>query len=313
MSSPAEDVPYDRRVDAAPGELRQLTPLVRRLIAPNGGPFTFTGTCTYIVGQGSVAVIDPGPEDAAHLSALLSALQGETVAHILVTHTHRDHSPGARALKAATGAPIIGCAPHWRARPLAAGETAHLDAANDKGYAPDRILADGEALRGQDYALSALATPGHTMNHLCFALAEENALFSGDHVMAWSTSIVAPPDGAMGAYLASLDKLRGRAESVYWPGHGGPVTEPQRFVRALAHHRRQREASILNCLQDGPCGIPQIVGRIYENLDPRLKGAAALSVFAHLEDLCARGRTRTAGAAALEGVYALRAPDASEN
>ena len=313
MSQPAEDVPYDRRVDAAPGELRQVSPLVRRLIAPNGGPFTFTGTCSYIIGQGSVAVIDPGPEDAAHLAALLTALQGETVVHILVTHTHRDHSPGARALKAVTGAPIIGCAPHWQARALAAGEPAHLDAANDKDYAPDHALADGETVSGQGYTLGALATPGHTMNHLCFSLAEENTLFSGDHVMAWSTSIVAPPDGSMGAYMASLDKLRGRPETIYWPGHGGPVNEPQRFVRALAHHRRQREVSILNCLKVGPRGVAQIVERIYDNLDPRLKGAAALTVFAHLEDLCARGEAGAAGAVTLDGVYALRAPDASDN
>ena len=300
---PADDIPYDRRVDAAPGEVRQLTPLVRRVIAPNGGPFTYTGTCTYIVGRGRVAVVDPGPENAAHHAALLGALAGETVAHILVTHTHRDHSPGARALRAATGAAVIGCAPHFAARELALGETHFLDASNDKDYAPDRVLADGEPLQGDTYSLTALATPGHTMNHLCFALKEENALFSGDHVMAWSTSIVAPPDGSMAAYMASLDILRGRPEAVYWPGHGGPVNEPQRFVRALAHHRRQREASILNCLAEGPRAIPQIVERIYENLDARLKSAAALSVFAHLEDLCGRGVVRTDGAVTLKAVY----------
>ena len=301
---PPDDIPYDRRVDAAPGEVRQLTPLVRRVIAPNGGPFTFTGTCTYIVGLGRVAVVDPGPVNAAHHAALLAALAGETVAHILTTHTHRDHSPGARALQAATGAPVIGCAPHFAARELAAGETSFLDASNDRDYAPDRVLADGESLQGDTYTLAALATPGHTMNHLCFALKEENALFSGDHVMAWSTSIVAPPDGAMGAYMASLEKLRGRPEAVYWPGHGGPVNEPQRFVRALAHHRRQREVSILNCLAGGPRAIPQIVERIYENLDARLKRAAALSVFAHLEDLCARGLVTTQGAVTPGARYA---------
>ena len=301
---PADDIPYDRRVDAQPGELRQLTPLVRRLIAPNGGPFTFTGTCTYIVGRGRVAVIDPGPDNGAHHAALLGALQGESVAHIMVTHTHRDHSPGARALQAATGAPVIGCAPHFAARELAQGESHMLDAANDLDYAPDRILGDGEAIDGDGYSLAALATPGHTMNHLCLALAQENALFSGDHVMAWSTSIVAPPDGAMGAYMESLEKLRGRPEAVYWPGHGGPVNEPQRFVRALIHHRRQREVSILNCLAQGPRAIPQIVERIYENLDARLKGAAALSVFAHLEDLCARGLVATQDAVTLSAIYA---------
>ena len=298
-----DTIPYDRRVDAAPGEVRQVSPLVRRLIAPNGGPFTFTGTCTYIVGQGSVAVIEPGPDSAVHIAALLGALAGERVAHILVTHTHRDHSPGARALQVATGALIVGCAPHTPARALALGEVSLLDAANDMDHAPARILGDGEELHGAGYTLTALATPGHTMNHLCFALRQENALFSGDHVMAWSTSIVAPPDGSMGAYMASLDKLRGRSEGVYWPGHGGPVNEPQRFVRALAHHRRQREMSILNCLKNGPRHIPQIVERIYENLDARLKGAAALSVFAHLEDLHTRDLVFADGAVTLTATY----------
>lgn len=302
---PPDDILYDRSVDAAPGEVRQISTGVRRIIAPNGGPFTFTGTCTYIVGRGSVAVIDPGPDNGAHVATLLAALAGERVAHILVTHTHRDHSPAARALQAATGAPVIGCAVHTPARALAPGEVSVLDAANDMDHAPDHVLADGEALHGDGYSLTALATPGHTMNHLCFAFAQENALFSGDHVMAWSTSIVAPPDGSMGAYIASLEKLRGRAEAVYWPGHGGPVNDPQRFVRALAHHRRQREVSILNCLKDGPRGIPQIVGRIYESLDPRLKGAAALSVFAHLEDLHARAMVAVDGAVTLAGEYRL--------
>ena len=302
---PDTEIPYDRRVDAAPGELRQVSPLVRRLIAPNGGPFTFTGTCTYIVGQGRVAVIDPGPEDAAHVATLLDALEGETVETILVTHTHRDHSPASRLLQAATGARILGCAPHFSARGLVPGEASPLDASNDKNYLPGHVMADGEALQGDGYTLRALATPGHTMNHLCFALPEENALFSGDHVMAWSTSIVAPPDGSMAAYMASLDKLRGRSEAVYWPGHGGPVNEPQRFVRALAHHRRQREVSILNCLREGPCTVADIVARIYEALDPRLRGAAALSVFAHLEDLCGRGEARADGAVTLHALYAL--------
>ena len=305
MSEPARDIPFDRRLDAAPGEVRQVSPLVRRLIAPNGGPFTFTGTCGYIVGQGRVAVIDPGPDDPAHLQAWLAALGDEKVAHILVTHTHRDHSPGARALRAATGAPIFGCAPHRPARALAAGEAATLDAANDLDHAPDHVMAEGERVQGDGYSLAALATPGHTMNHLCFSLEQEAALFSGDHVMAWSTSIVAPPDGAMGAYMAALEKLRGRAETIYWPGHGGPVREPQRFVRALLHHRWQREASILKVLKGGPRVIPDIVAAIYENLDPRLKGAAALSVFAHLEDLCARGVARAAGAPTLKAVYEL--------
>ena len=301
------DIPYDRSADAKPGEMTRLSPLVRRLIAPNGGPFTFTGTCTYIVGAGDVAVIDPGPDNAAHVARLLDALKGERVTAIVITHTHRDHSPAAAALKAATGARITGCAPHFQARALSAGESNMLEGSNDLSYAPDHVMADGETLRGDGFTLTALATPGHTMNHLCFALPEERALFSGDHVMAWSTSIVAPPDGAMGPYMASLDKLRGRDEEIYWPGHGGPVREPQRFVRALAHHRRQREASILTRLAAGDATIPAIVAKIYDGLDPRLTGAAALSVFAHLEDMTQRGLAVCDGAPTLTGRYGPKA------
>ena len=286
------------------GIVEQLSPLVRRLIAPNGSAFTCTGTCTYIVGHGRVAIIDPGPADPRHLDAMLEAVPGETVAHILVTHTHRDHSPAAAFLRERTGAPIFGCAPHWPARQLALGEEGKLDAANDLTYLPDRIMDDNETLEGVGYRLTAVATPGHTMNHICFALAQENSLFSGDHVMAWSTSIVAPPDGSMAAYMTSLDKLRGRAEGVYWPGHGGPVQDPQRFVRGLATHRRQREAAIIGRLMAGDRRIPDIVAAIYEGLDPRLKGAAALSVFAHLEDICARGLARTQGEPMLTSEYA---------
>ena len=285
------------------GHLQQVSPMVRRLVAPNGGPFTFTGTCSYVVGHGNVVIVDPGPDNPAHIAALLAAVKGESVSHILVTHTHRDHSPAAAALRAATGAPVVGCAPHHPARGLALGEVAMLDAANDLAYAPDRVLADGESLEASGFDMTALATPGHTMNHLCFALRQENTLFSGDHVMAWSTSIVAPPDGSMAAYMASLDKLRGRDEAVYWPGHGGPVNDPQRFVRGLATHRRQRETAILARLAAGDRRIPQIVAAIYEGLDPRLKGAAGLSVFAHLEDLVARRLARTEGEPGLAGAF----------
>ena len=303
-TAPADtDIPYDRSVGAKAGELVRVSPLVRRLIAPNGGPFTFTGTCTYIVGNGAVAVIDPGPDNPGHAAQLLDALRGESVDTIVITHTHRDHSPAAAALKAATGARIVGCAPHFQARDLGLGESNMLEGSNDLSYAPDHVMADGEALHGRGFTLTALATPGHTMNHLAFALPEERALFSGDHVMAWSTSIVAPPDGAMGPYMASLEKLRGRDEEIFWPGHGGPVKEPQRFVRALAHHRRQREASILTRLAAGDTRILEIVAKIYEGLDPRLIGAAALSVFAHLEDLVERGLALCDGAPTLDGRY----------
>ena len=300
-----ETIGYDHSRPPA-GQLQQVSPLVRRLIAPNGGPFTFTGTCTYVIGHGRVLILDPGPDHGGHVEALLQAVARETVSHIVVTHTHRDHSPAARAVQTATGAQIIGCAPHFSARALAIGETAVLDAANDLAYQPDRVMAEGDSVAGNGFSLTALTTPGHTMNHLCFALDAENALFSGDHVMAWSTSVVAPPDGSMAAYMASLDKLRGRDEEIYWPGHGGPVREPARFVRGLATHRRQRETAILGRLAAGDRTIPDIVTAIYEGLDPRLKPAAGLSVFAHLEDLCGRGRADTIGAPVLAGHYWLK-------
>ncbi len=289
MTAPGE-LPLDRSFEAPPGELVRLSPLVRRIVAPNPGPMTFRGTNTYVVGRGEVAVIDPGPDLPDHVDALLAVLDGERVAHIVVTHTHRDHSPAARLLRARTGAPIVGCVPFAPARPPRGGEAAALDASNDVEHAPDRVLADGEVLACAGFTLEAVATPGHTMNHLAFALAGEAALFSGDHVMAWSTTVVAPPTGAMGAYMASLERLRIRRDATYWPGHGGPVRDPQRFVRALAHHRRQREASILARLAAGDTTVAAIVAATYDALDPRLQRAAALSVLAHLEDLCARGR-----------------------
>jgi glyoxylase-like metal-dependent hydrolase (beta-lactamase superfamily II) len=301
--TPSEPPSFDLRFEAAAGVLVEVSPLVRRMVRPNPSPFTFRGTNTYVVGRGRVAVIDPGPDDPGAVETLLAALASETVTQIVVTHTHRDHSPAARPLAAATGAQIIGCARHRAARALSAGEAPKLDAANDTDYAPDRELVDGEAFEGEGFTLTALETPGHTMNHLAFHLAEENALFSGDHVMAWSTSIVAPPDGSMSAYMASLEKLRGRADSVYWPGHGGPVKEPERYVRALIGHRRQREAGILARLAEGERTIPEIVELNYAGLDPRLKGAAALSTFAHVEDLAQRGVVATDGPPTLTGRY----------
>lgn len=283
-------IPLTLEFDQPAGDLVRLSPLVRRIVAPNPGPMTFHGTCTYIVGRGEVAVVDPGPPSPDHIAAILKGLAGEQIAHILVTHTHRDHSPGARLLKAETGAPIVGCAPHRPFREPRDDERAAVAASNDLDHAPDRILAEGDRVEGAGFTLEALATPGHTMNHLAFALPEERTLFSGDHVMAWSTTIVSPPSGSMAAYMASLDKLRARDETIYWPGHGGPVREPRRFVRALQHHRRQRELAILARLRAGDETIDQIVAAIYDALDPRLARAAGLSVLAHLEDLCSRGR-----------------------
>ncbi|WP_232628466.1 MBL fold metallo-hydrolase [Methylobacterium sp. Leaf118] len=285
------------------GRTERLSPLVRRRVCSNGGPFTASGTCTYVVGQGRVAVIDPGPADAGHVEGLLGDLAGEQVEAIVVTHTHRDHSPGARLLQARTGAPILGCAPHRPARELAENELPILDASADREHRPDRELGDGDSLDGTGWTLTALATPGHTMNHLAFALPEENVLFSGDHVMAWSTSIVAPPDGSMRAYMASLERLKERPETLYWPGHGGPVREPRRFVRGLFAHRRQREAAIRARLAAGDAEIAAVVRAVYQGLSPALLGAAALSVFAHLEDLVERGLVVTDGPPLLSGRY----------
>lgn len=286
-----------------PGRLEQVAPLIRRRVAGNRGPFTATGTCTYVIGHGRVAVIDPGPDDPAHLDGLLAELSGESVEAILVTHTHKDHSPGARRLKEATGAPILGCGPHRAARPLGEGEIPALDASADRAHRPDREMREGDAASGPGWTLTAVETPGHTMNHLAFACPEADALFSGDHVMAWSTTVIAPPDGQMRAYMDSLDKLRGRDDAVYWPGHGGPVREPSRFVRGLAGHRRQREAGIRARLAAGDQGIAEIVAALYQGLDPRLRGAAALSVFAHLEDLVSRGLAECEGPPLLHSRY----------
>ena len=299
-----DELVFDTHPVAAGTPLR-LTPLVRRVVANNPGPVTFTGTCSYIVGEGRVAIIDPGPDRPEHVAALLDAVRGETVTHVLVSHTHRDHSPAARLIKAATGAALVGCSAHREARPLAAGEANTLEASTDREYAPDRELHEGDAVEGPGWRLVAVETPGHMANHLAFALPQEQTLFSADHVMAWSTTVIAPPDGSMRAFMESLEKLRGREETVYWPGHGGPVRDPQRFLRALIHHRRQREASILNRLAAGDRTIPTIVAAIYHGLKPALVGAAGLSVFAHLEDLVARGVVATEGAPSLAGEYRL--------
>jgi glyoxylase-like metal-dependent hydrolase (beta-lactamase superfamily II) len=272
------------------GRIERPGPLVRRLLAPNPSPFTYTGTQSYIVGEGEVAVIDPGPDIEAHVDALTAALAGERVAAILCTHNHRDHSPAARPLQAATGAPIIGCAPL-----SLEDDGPRADAAFDADYRPDRILADGDSLAGSGWRLEAVATPGHTSNHLCFALAETGALFSGDHVMGWSTTVVAPPDGDMAAYMASLDKLRMRPDTAYFPAHGPPVADPKAHLDRLIAHRRERERQILAHLQAGEGRIPAMVAAMYRDVDPRLHPAAGRSVLAHLIDLEARGLVRREG------------------
>jgi len=271
-------------IDAPTGVAEALDPLVARVLAPNPSPYTYTGTQTYVVGTSDVAVIDPGPDEPEHLDALVKAIAGRPVVAILCTHTHRDHSPAAAPLKALTGAPIIGCAPLTLAD---AGPRA--DAAFDADYRPDRVLADGETVSGEGWTLETVATPGHTSNHLCYGLRESGALFTGDHVMGWSTTVVSPPDGDMADFMRSLDRLMHRKDAIYYPAHGAAIDKPQRFVRGLIGHRKQREGQILRLLGEGVGAIPDLVARMYAGLDPRLIGAAGRSVLAHLLDLKARG------------------------
>jgi len=301
----AEDIPFDKSLDLAADTVDEVMPGVRRIMANNPGPFTFKGTLSYIIGRGKVAIVDPGPDDPAHVGALLDAVRGETVTHIFVTHTHRDHSPAVPAIKRETGATVYAEGPHRAARPLHIGEHNPLDASADRDFRPDVALRDGEVVQGDGWTIEAVTTPGHTANHMAYAFRETNALFAGDHVMAWATSIVAPPDGAMSDYMASLDKLAKRSESVYLPGHGPVIRDAPRFVNYYILHRKAREASILHRLAKGETDILTIVRAIYIGLDPRLTGAAGLSVLAHLEDLAARGVVETDGEPAIDGVYRL--------
>ena len=284
--------------DMPTGTLLQISPRIGRVLAPNPSPFTYTGTQTYLVGSEEVAVIDPGPADPDHLAALLAAIADRPVRAILCTHTHRDHSPAAAPLAAQTGAPIIGCAPL-----VLDDDGPRADAAFDPSYSPDRILADGEQVRGEGWTLEAVATPGHTSNHLCFAMAEENALFTGDHVMGWSTSVISPPDGDMADYMRSMQRLLDRHDAIYYPAHGDPVPNPRRLVRGMMGHRKQREGQIMRFLErNGASEIPAMVAEMYKGIDPRLHPAAGRSVLAHLIDLDGRGMAEVAG----DGRWQLR-------
>ena len=281
------DIPFLREPAVAYGEVDRLSPLVRRVTAQNPGPFTNLGTGTYIVGAGEVAVIDPGPALDAHLQALLRALAGERVAAIMTTHTHSDHSPLSAALKQATGALIYG-----RPDPGAAGGEGHGDTA----FAPDVVVRDGQTIEGPGWSLRAMDTPGHASNHVAYALPQENALFPGDHVMGWSTTVVSPPDGDMGDYLASLDQVIAGEFSVLYPTHGPPISEPARFLRAYKGHRLQRERQVLDQLAAGRGLIEEeMVPALYANVDPRLHPAAARSLWAHLIHLVRQGRVAVEG------------------
>ena len=297
----AVQITFRRELSFEYGRLEPVAPMIRRIVARNPSPFTFRGTGTYVVGQGEVAVIDPGPDLRDHVEALLTGLSGEHVSHILITHTHRDHSPAARALKAATGAQTWGFGPHAGGK---RGEPG-VEEGGDWDFVPDVTLRDGDKVAGRGWTLEAVHTPGHTSNHLCFALADSGVLFSGDHVMGWSTSVIAPPDGDMAAYMASLDKLLGRRDAEYWPTHGPAIIEPQEHVRAFIAHRRERETGILDCLGAGIGQIDAIVERLYVGLQPGLRRAAGRSVHAHLIDLASRGLVESDGAPTLGTRYRI--------
>jgi glyoxylase-like metal-dependent hydrolase (beta-lactamase superfamily II) len=294
------EIPFRRDLEFEYGRLETVSPLIRRIVARNPGPFTLHGTGTYVVGHGRVAVIDPGPALPEHIEALLHALRGETIEHILVTHTHLDHSPASAAIKQATAAPTHGYGPH------AAGMGPAVEEGGDRAFAPDRVLRDGDAVSGPGWHLAAVHTPGHTSNHICFALAEERVLFSGDHVMGWSTSVIAPPDGNMRDYLRSLAKLLEREDAVYWPTHGPAIADPKPFVRGFIEHRREREAAILDRLAKGDTEIPAMVRAIYIGLPQVLHGAAGRSVLAHLIELVADGRVASEGPPTVEARYRLK-------
>ncbi len=306
--STEDDIPFNKDFPLKPGVVDEVVPGVRRVLCDNPSPFTFTGTVSYIVGKGNVAIIDPGPIDEAHTRALLNAVRGETVTHILVTHTHNDHSPGVAALKAATGATVYAEGPHRASRPAYASETRATESGGDRNFRPDVTLKDGDVVEGDGWRLETVATPGHTANHIAFAWQDRNLTFVGDHVMGWSTSIVAPPDGSMVDYMASLERLADRSEQLYFSGHGPEIPDAVRFVRFLIRHRKAREASILHRLAKGEADIPTIVRASYIGIDPRLVGAAGYSVLAHLEDLVARDVVATDGDPTIDGSYRLVAP-----
>ena len=301
------DIPFVREVHFSYGVPDRLSPLVRRVIAENPGPFTYTGSGAYIIGrsEGPVAVIDPGPGLDAHIDALCAAIGDAPVSHILITHTHLDHCGGARRFADRVRAPILGFGPHAARH---AGEDAPaLDEGGDYGFTPDIRLADGETVAGPGWTLQAVHTPGHLSNHLCFALREEMALFTGDHVMGWATTVVAPPDGDMAAYLDSLETLLRREDVIYYPTHGAPIPDPKPFVRAVRAHRMIRDGQILEQLRAGRSDIRAITTAMYADIDARLHGAAALNVYAHLIRLAAIGAVEPVDPAETGGPIPMQA------
>ncbi len=294
-------IPFVRDIQFEYGACDQVSPMIRRVVANNPGPFTFRGTGTYIVGRGKVAVIDPGPEMDDHLEAILAATAGEQITHIFVTHNHIDHSPLSRPLKERTGATTYACA----LQGLPTEPDVRMEAGDDRAFRPDVGLCDGGVFEGEGWTIEAIPTPGHTSNHICYALREENALFSGDHIMGWSTTVISPPDGDMGDYFASLDRIKARNFTTLWPTHGPPVTEPGPFVQAYIDHRRARESQILAALAQGHTHIKAMVPALYKDVDVRLHPAAAHSVLAHMIQMAREGRIACDGEPGLDSDYRL--------
>ena len=279
------DIPFVKDIEFEAGVVDQVAPGVRRVIAANPGPFTYTGTGTYIIGEGNVAVIDPGPLDDDHIAAIMQAVNGETITHILITHTHFDHSPAAAPIKAKTGAKTYGFGPH-----MGTGGENSLEHSGDMDFVPDVTVAHGDVIEGDGWSFEALHTPGHTSNHVCYCYREEKTLFTGDHVMGWSTSVISPPDGNMTAYMASLRLLLDRDDKVYWPTHGPAIPDPQNFVQAFIDHRVAREEQIMQCLKHDMRYISAMVKAMYHDVPEYLHPAAALSVQAHLDHMIETGR-----------------------
>ena len=296
-------IPFRRELEFEYGAVAIVAPGIRRVIANNPSAFTLYGTGTYIIGQGEVAVIDPGPPDDGHIQAILRATAGETVTHMLVTHTHMDHSPGCRLLAEHTDAKTYGFGSHGAGK---AEGGVIVEEGGDMDFAPDVIVRHGELIEGQDWSVECVHTPGHTSNHICYAFGKERTLFSGDHVMGWSTSVISPPDGDMADYLASLELLLTRDDAVYWPTHGPAITDPKPHVRAFIEHRKERERDILRCLASGPQRIAEMVPTMYANVPGYLHGAAARSVFATMALLVDRGDVVCDGQPAVDGIYRLR-------
>lgn len=294
-------IPYRRELEFDYGSVSQIAPGIRRVIANNPGPFTFHGTGTYILGTGNVAVIDPGPDDEEHIGAILAALDGETISHILVTHTHMDHSPGCRPLQALTGAPTYAYGPHGAGK-LEQG--VQVEEGGDMDFAPDHLVKHGDIIHGGDWTVECVYTPGHTSNHMCFALQEQKALFTGDHVMGWSTSIISPPDGDMAAYMQSLELLLERDDAVYWPTHGPSIIDPKTHVRAYIAHRIEREEQILKCIDEGTHSIRDMVPLMYRDTPEFMYPAAARSVLAAMENLLRKNQVvADGGEPSMDSVY----------